>query len=245
MSDNEQYDPGIRLTVISPKQWHDRPEMFLGPDRDTWWRVIAERFLGEVGAPSRDWTNADLRADGNRIVWTDDSGTPLSPLGLFWREACQTQTVRSKSGSTEVEMVLDSSISASPTVAEVLRLVRRCTARKSGRTVCVEVGGVEATVTSDWREYLSEGAAVRSFWSGMVGHFGFEVATVDSHVHANRAVEVLEQGVPKGTWAELVCLYERSGRADMRIVLHSEAPHRPEDREEGAMAALRQALAVL
>jgi len=32
MSDNEQYDPGVRLTVIAPKQWRDRPEMFLGPE---------------------------------------------------------------------------------------------------------------------------------------------------------------------------------------------------------------------
>lgn len=245
MSENEQYYPGTSLRVVAPQHWRDRPHMFLGPDRGRWWHVIAERFLGEVGSPNRQWASAEFHANKNRLLWADDSDTPLSPLGLFWRDGCETLSVRLENGALHVEMLLDSRIPANPAVDDVLHLVRRCIARTtSDRTVCIKVAGTEVTIAGDWREYLSRGDVVHSFWSGVSGDFRFEAAAVDSHVEASRAVEVLEQGVAIGTWPELVRLYERFSQVNVRVVLHSEVAHMPDDREASAMAALRQALAV-
>lgn len=245
MSNNEQYKPHLRFNVVSRKRWRERPEMFLGPDRRGWWRVVMERFLGEVGAPSRRWSSAELRTDGNRVMWLDDVGTPPLPSGLFWREACETLISGSENGRTVFEMVLDSSIWSHPETDQVLHLVRRCAARASGRFVRIEVDGSTAATTSgDWREYLSDGAVVISHRSGVAGTFRFEAATMGAPADRSRAVEVLEQGVPKGTWLGLEKLWEHAGRPEVRVVLHSESAHSPEERESVATGALRRALAL-
>lgn len=242
MSPPEEYVVDVPLTIISPKAWRSRPEMFLGTARESWRRIVLERAIAELGSPCRSWTKASLVVEGRAFGWTDDSSIPVSESNVFWRDACSGLKIRTSASGTEAEFSLDEAIPV-PDDEGLFRVVQRCSARNAGAGIRVDLDQrLGMYVSSSWREYASGGELALDFTSRMCGPFQVEFAIVDAP-SSELMVELLEKGIPSSSCQEWMRIHKHrfEGRG-LRVVLHTEVTYETDQLEDAAVAVLRQVL---